>query len=757
MKGSRAGAALAWLVWLWHLPVAGQAQGIDESTLLPVEEAFKPTVAIAADGRLQVDYAIAEGYYLYRERLKFNAAAPVTLSPPVLPTGQTKDDPNLGVTEVYHHAVRALLPVQSGGADALHLTLGYQGCAEAGICYPPQKLDFTLALLGTEALSSGVGLPPVTTAPTTGLALPGVSSGPALLPGTTSSASTQALVDDALPAEQAFRFEAIASDDHTALVRFTMAPGYYLYRDKTSFALGNAPEGSGLGLPRWPESRSLIDDHFGEVAVYFDVVEVPLEITRPAGGVLPLTLSASFQGCKQDGICYPVMARTLNFELPAAGSAHAAREVPPAGAAGAPPAPAAAAFTWGALLWALLAAVLGGLILNLMPCVLPILSLKALSLAQSGHSRSHARSQALWYTAGVLASFAAVGVTAVLLRNAGQAAGWGFQLQNPAIVAALVLVMTLVGLSLSGVVTFGNSLMGVGQSLTEDSGRKGAFFTGVLAVVVASPCTAPFMFGALGFAFAQPPALSLLVFLFLGLGLALPFLLIGFVPALASRLPKPGAWMESFKQWLAWPMYITAIWLVWVVGSQRGTNGMAVVLLGCVLLAAAAWWWERIKYGGGRGRAVGLVLVTGLAVGAVASVPYVHRLPVPKSPGEKQAEASAEGYEMFSPSRLQALLAEGRPVLVNMTADWCATCKVNEATSLSTDAVKQALKDSGTVYLKGDWTNADPDITAFLTRFHAVGVPLYVSFRKGDGEATVLPTVLTPGLVVDAVKAASGP
>lgn len=755
MKGSRAGTVLAGLWWLWLLPLAGQAQGIDESTLLPVEEAFKPSVAMAADGRLQVDYVIADGYYLYRERLKFNAAAPVTLGPPELPTGQSKDDPNLGVTEVYHHSVRALLTVQSGGAETLRLTLGYQGCAEAGVCYPPQKLDFTLALPVSDPLPAS-GAAPTPAAPTPGLALPGVSSAPALLPGAAASTSAQPLIDDALPAEQAFRFEAIASDDHTALVRFTMAPGYYLYRDKTSFALGNAPEGSGLGLPRWPAPQTLIDDHFGEVAVYFDVVEVPLEITRPAGGALPLTLSASFQGCKQDGICYPVMSRSLEFELPAASTAHAAREAPPVAGAGTLPTPVAAPFTWGALLWALLAALLGGLILNLMPCVLPILSLKALSLAQSGHSRSHARSQALWYTAGVLASFAAVGVTAVLLRNAGQAAGWGFQLQNPGIVAALVLVMTLVGLSLSGVVTFGNSLMGVGQSLTEDSGRKGAFFTGVLAVVVASPCTAPFMFGALGFAFAQPPALSLLVFLFLGLGLALPFLLIGFVPALASRLPKPGAWMESFKQWLAWPMYITAIWLVWVVGSQRGTNGMAVVLLGCVLLAAAAWWWEKIKYGGGRGRALGLVLVAALAAAAVASVPYVHRLPVPKSPGEQQAEASAEGYEMFSPQRLQALLAEGRPVLVNMTADWCATCKVNEATSLSTDAVKQALKDTGTVYLKGDWTNADPDITAFLTRFHAVGVPLYVSFRKGDGEATVLPTVLTPGLVVDAVKAASG-
>lgn len=752
MKGftRKIGALLA----SWVMGVSALvAQGIDESTLLPVEQAFQPSAEIAADGRLQVGFKIADGYYLYRERLKFSAAAPVSLGEAELPAGEIKDDPNLGRTEVYHRDVQALLPVQANGATRLALTLGYQGCAEAGICYPPQKVNLELALpAATTAAPLSAPAAPA------GLALPGVASAPAPLLGgdpATGGATTQPMVDDALPAEQAFVFEAIATNEHTALVRFSMPPGYYLYRDKTTFVLGDAPEGSGLGLPQWPPAQSHEDEHFGEVAVYFGVVEVPLEVTRAAGDKLPLTLTASFQGCKENGICYPVMTRTANFELPAAANAHAAREsAPPSGAAAAsaPETPAGL----GELLWFLLLALAGGLILNLMPCVLPILSLKALSLAQSGQSASHARSQALWYTAGVLLSFVAVGLAAVLLRNAGQAAGWGFQLQNPAVVAVLVLVMTLVGLSLSGVVTFGNSLMGVGQSLTTDEGGKGAFFTGVLAVVVASPCTAPFMFGALGFAFAQPPAISLLVFAFLGLGLALPFLLIGFIPALARRLPRPGAWMETFKQWLAWPMYLTAIWLLWVLGQQRGADAMAVVLVGCVLVGAAAWWWEKIKYGGGAARVAGVAVTLVLLVLGLGSVPYVHSLPMPRSAAEEEAAAAAEGYEPFKPARLEALLASRTPVFINMTADWCATCKVNEATSLSTDAFKQALRDTGTVYLKGDWTNADPDITAFLTRFKAVGVPLYVSFRKSDGQPTVLPTVLTPGLVADAVRAAGG-
>lgn len=244
--------------------------------------------------------------------------------------------------------------------------------------------------------------------------------------------------------------------------------------------------------------------------------------------------------------------------------------------------------------WALLFALAGGLILNLMPCVFPVLSLKALSLAESGANDHHARSHSLWYTAGVLVSFAALGLAVILLREAGQALGWGFQLQSPWFVAALVYLFVVLGLSLSGAISIGNRLTGFGQSMTEGEGARSAFFTGVLACVVASPCTAPFMGGALGYAFTLPTAQALLIFLALGLGLALPFLLIGFVPGLARRLPRPGRWMETLKQALAFPLYLSAVWLLWVLGQQVGIDGAALALVGVIVLIFALWWLERV-------------------------------------------------------------------------------------------------------------------------------------------------------------------
>src|SRR5690606_19707607 len=268
--------------------------------------------------------------------------------------------------------------------------------------------------------------------------------------------------------------------------------------------------------------------------------DAPLPLRREHTDAVPVTVVATFQGCQTDGICYPPMTREVALELPAGG------RIAPVGGTSVPIAGTGESGlkSLPQLAVALLLALLGGVILNLMPCVLPVLSLKATSLAQGGGDRGKARSQALWYTAGVLASFAAIGAAALALRQAGLALGWGFQLQQPGVITALALVMVAIGLSLSGVVAFGATLAGTGQSLAQKSGPAGDFFTGVLAVVVASPCTAPFMGTALAFAFTASPVVALLVFLALGLGLALPFLLIGFVPALASRLPRPGAWME---------------------------------------------------------------------------------------------------------------------------------------------------------------------------------------------------------------------
>jgi thiol:disulfide interchange protein DsbD len=374
---------------------------------------------------------------------------------------------------------------------------------------------------------------------------------------------------------------------------------------------------------------------------------------------------------------------------------------------------------------------------------LPVLSLKALSLTTSGESRASARAHALWYTAGVLVAFAAVGLAVIGLRAAGQALGWGFQLQQPVFVAVLVYVLFAIGLSLSGVFNIGAGLAGVGQNLGNRSGAAGDFFTGVLAVVVASPCTAPFMGSALAYAFSASSFVALLVFLALGIGLALPFLLVGFVPALAARLPRPGAWMETLKQFLAFPMYLTAVWLAWVLGNQRGIDAIGWVLIGATVLALGLWWWERHRY---QGHPLQRVIAVVVVLAALLPIAQIARIETPA------ARAATSGTIPYSAERLAGLRAEGRSVFVDVGADWCVTCKVNEKAVLDTDAFRDLLKRSNAVLMTADWTNVDPAITAFLQDYKAVGVPLYVVFRAGEaGPGHALPTVLTQAIVEQAL------
>jgi len=379
--------------------------------------------------------------------------------------------------------------------------------------------------------------------------------------------------------------------------------------------------------------------------------------------------------------------------------------------------------------------------------VLPVLSLKALSLAESGRSGGRARQSALWYTAGVLISFVAIGALALALRAAGQALGWGFQLQQPWVVGVLAYLMFAIGLSLSGVFSVGHRLAGAGDALTRQSGPAGDFFTGVLAVVIASPCTAPFMGAALAFAFTASTPLALMVFAALGLGLALPFLLIGFVPALANRLPRPGAWMETLKQFLAFPMYLTAVWLLWVLGNQRGIDAIGLALAGLVLLALGLWWFQRLRL---RTAPLRRGLAVLLVVASLVPLAMAQRLP-----SASRASADATAVVPFSKARLASLRAEGRVVFVDMTADWCVTCKANEKTVLHTQAFRDLLTQHDAVFMQGDWTNVDPEITAFLESHKAVGVPLYVVYPRNGGEGEVLPTVLTRNMVGDALARAA--
>jgi thiol:disulfide interchange protein DsbD len=383
-------------------------------------------------------------------------------------------------------------------------------------------------------------------------------------------------------------------------------------------------------------------------------------------------------------------------------------------------------------LWMLLLAVCGGLILNLMPCVFPVLSLKALSLASHQDSIQGTKAEAIWYSLGVVISFVVLATVLLIFRSAGQAAGWGFQLQNPLVVGVLVYLLFVLGLSLSGVVQLGLGWMNSGQQLTQQQGHKGSFFTGVLAVVVASPCTAPFMGTALGYAATQPALAALAIFAALGLGMALPFLLLVWWPGFAALLPKPGLWMEKLKQWLAYPLYLSAVWLLWVYGRQQGLDAMVLVLVGLVLLAAACWLWGQLQLQLA-GKISGLLAIVLLA-GAIGLLWY----PQPAA----QSVQKADHAEVWSEQRLKQLLQDGQPVLVNMTADWCITCLVNERVALDTDSSRAAMVLYNVKYLKGDWTNKDPAISAYLRQFQRDGVPLYVLYWP-DQPPEVLPQILT--------------
>jgi thiol:disulfide interchange protein DsbD len=423
-------------------------------------------------------------------------------------------------------------------------------------------------------------------------------------------------------------------------------------------------------------------------------------------------------------------------------------------AATAPPAPVAETSTravmpgFDVLTFAAAAAFafLGGLILNLMPCVFPVLSIKVLSLVRhAGEGPARLRLHGFAYTAGVLASFLALAGVLIALKGGGAAIGWGFQLQSPLVVAGLAYLLFAMGLSLSGVVEVGGGLAGVGDRLARRSGLSGSFFTGVLATLVATPCTAPFMGSAVGFALTQSAAVALAVFASLGLGLALPFLALTLWPPALRALPRPGAWMETLKQVLAFPVYATVAWLLWVLAQQVDPRGLLAALIGLVLVGFSAWAWERGRAAASGARRIAQVSAALALIAVLALV-----LTLPQDRVAPTAQAAAGGIEPFTQARLDALAAAHKPAFVNMTAAWCITCAVNETTSLSTKAVRAAMAERGITYLKGDWTNQNPEITRLLEKYGRSGVPLYLLYT-GAGEPQVLPQILTEGTVLEAL------
>jgi len=398
-------------------------------------------------------------------------------------------------------------------------------------------------------------------------------------------------------------------------------------------------------------------------------------------------------------------------------------------------------------LWSVLAALggalLGGLILNIMPCVFPILSLKAISLARAGGNEAQARRDAVAYAAGILLTCLALGALMLAIRAGGTRIGWAFQLQDPRVIALLLILAVAITLNLAGLFELGT--IGAGQGLAARGGASGSFWTGVLAAFVATPCTGPFMGAAMGAALVLPWPLALLIFAGLGLGLAAPFLAIAFVPTLRAMLPRPGGWMTTFRRIMAVPMGLTALALLWLLSRQLGTGGVA---LGLGLVAVAAAGLGLVGRAQRTGRplnlAVSLAALLALGAAAVAAPPHLR--------GEKAAAGEGLAGQPFDEARLAALRAARRPVFLYFTADWCLTCKVNEANAIDAEDVRRAFDRAKVAVMVGDWTDADPTISRFLEAHGRSGVPLYLYYAPRAAQPQVLPQILTPATLTGLVQ-----
>lgn len=550
--------------------------------------------------------------------------------------------------------------------------------------------------------------------------------------------------DEFLPVDQAYQWDAHLNQQGQLVLHWTIAKGYYLYQERFKFHLG---DGTNL-TPEYSPGTLKYDELFErETLIHHDDASASFTLSR-----LPknFDLKFEYQGCAEAGLCYPPQKHQLHIDTESAqvqiidgktltpSTANQTTTQP--GASTSPPLQQTG-FDLSWFLKALLFAMLGGSILNLMPCVFPVLSIKVMSLAAADRDRLHIHGW--FYTLGIVCCFLAFAVILLIARAGGEAIGWGFQLQSPGLIASLAYLFFVMGLSMSGVIHFGTGLMGTGQKLTERSGLSGSFFTGALAAVVASPCTAPFMATALGFALTQPALVCLGIFAALGFGMALPLLLLCYSPALAARLPKPGIWMENLKQFLAYPLYLSAVWLLWVYGHQTSATGMAALCIGAVSIAFGFWIYNLQAKGAVQAlRRVAIAAAWGTAI----------LLPV-KAANVSQQNNEGIQWQVYSPQLLRDLRAQNQPVFVNLTADWCLTCLANERVTLHTDTIEKLFADHNVATLKGDWTNTDPQITALLQEYGRSGVPLYLWFPAGrQGKAEVLPQLLTKDQLIEVVN-----
>ena len=532
-----------------------------------------------------------------------------------------------------------------------------------------------------------------------------------------------------LPVQQAFQVDVFLDGQNLSL-NWSIADDYYLYRK--GFKLSSLSNSTQVGTPIFSDGILKWDEYFeAEVVVYYDKTsfEVPFSSQETQ-----FQLQLESQGCANAGLCYPPRNQILTIDLTAG---TVAITEPTVKALKADSEDNIASTPLGLIL---LFALVGGLILNLMPCVFPVLSIKVLSFTQQHQTITERQRHGVAYTAGVVSSFVAIAAIMLSLRAGGEAIGWGFQLQSPSFVLFLVYLFILLGLSLSGYMQLFSGLMSVGQSSNTHNGLGSSFMTGVLATTVASPCTAPFMGPALGFAISQTSLVALLVFAFLGLGMALPFVALTLIPSLTQKLPKPGQWMDNLKQFLAFPMYLTAIWLLWVVGRQTGIEIVIAICVGLVLMVMAIWFWQlAAKNSPSTFNTLIKLVAIGLFISAIAY------------PSTKLENNDQPRWQDYSPQRLSELRQSGQAVFVNLTADWCITCLVNERIAMG-EGFYQALEDNNISYLKGDWTHKDPEITALLNQYNRNGVPLYLLFAKDSGSAEILPQFLTTAILIEALE-----
>ena len=475
-------------------------------------------------------------------------------------------------------------------------------------------------------------------------------------------------------------------------------------------------------------SLSLTPDRAGQVGETLDgVIRVDVPGAEPVGYEISATRGAAFAGTAD---------RDVQSAVPGTG----------AGALGG--SGEGNALGWQRIATLAFFALIGGIILNLMPCVLPVLSMKAIGMVQaasSGHA-GELKSHGLWYTGGVLVSFLALAGVLLLVRQATGSATLGFQLQHAPTVAVLTLIMFAVGLWLMGFFELGSSVQNLGGSLANRSGAAGAFFTGILAAVVGAPCVGPFLGAALGAVIGQPAPAVIAVFLAMGFGMALPFLILSFVPGLHRILPKPGKWMDTLKQAFAFPMFLTAAWLLSVVAGLAGAGAVGWTLAGATTLVFAIWLGRQ---GGAVRKAVAAV-----ALGAAFIYPAVQaNVPDISVTGSSEAAFNGSyGEAAWSPETVQAMLADGRPVFVDFTASWCASCQVNKLTTLKTRKVQDAFKSANVAFLVADFTQKDPMIAAELKLRARAGVPMYLWYPAGATEPQILPELLTQELVIGLVE-----